>query len=101
MFRNLANWMRLNPEKRKIMDDWYQETGGNTPWSAGFMDRMIQDSISDMARTNFTLRQLTDHEKYLLAVAKQRRQQALQEQAKILPFPKKKFNTGGLASLMI
>ncbi|PTD94524.1 hypothetical protein C9439_02095 [archaeon SCG-AAA382B04] len=101
MFSDLANWMRLNPEKRKIMDEWYQETGGNTPWSAGFMDRMIQDSISDMARTNFTLRQLTDHEKYLLAVAKQRRQQALQEQAKILPFPKKKFNTGGLASLMI
>ena len=101
MFGDIANWMRLNPEKRKMMDDWFQETGGNSPWSAQFMDRMIQDSISDMARTNFTLRQLTDHEKYLLAVAKQRRQQALQEQAKILPFPKKKFNSGGIALLMI
>jgi len=47
------------------------------------------------------MRQLTNHEKYMLAVAKQRRQQALQEQAKILPFPKKKFNSGGIAALML
>ena len=89
MFSVIANWMRLNPEKRKIMDDWYQETGGNTEWSAGFMDRMIQDTINDMAKTNFSMRQLTNHEKYMLAVAKQRRQQALQEQAKILPFKRR------------
>ena len=54
-----------------------------------------------MAKTNFTLRQLSDQEKYMLAVAKQRRMDALKKQAKILPFPKKKFNTGGIAALMI
>ena len=101
MFGDLANWYRLNPEKMRVMNEWHQEMGSNSPWSKRFMDGMIKDDIAEMAKTNFTLRQLTDQEKYLLAVAKQRRQKALQEQAKILPFPKKKFNTGGLASLMI
>ena len=50
------------------------------------MDNMIKNDIAEMAKTNFTLRQLTDQEKYLLAVAKQRRQQAIQKSAKILPF---------------
>jgi len=100
MFGDLANWYRLNPEKMKVMNDWHMEMGSKGPWSQGFMDRMIQNDIAEMARTNFTLRQLTDQEKYLLAVAKQRRQDAMKG-AKILPFPKKKFNTGGIAALMI
>ena len=77
------------------------EMGSKGPWSQGFMDRMIQNDIAEMAKTNFTLRQLSDQEKYMLAVAKQRRMDALKKQAKILPFPKKKFNTGGIAALMI
>ena len=101
MFRDLANWYRLNPEKMKIMNDWHMEMGSKGPWSQGFMDNMIQRDIAEMAKTNFTLRQLSDQEKYLLAVAKQRRMDALKERAKILPFPKKKFNTGGIAALMI
>ena len=101
MFRDLANWYRLNPEKRKMLDDWHMEMGSKGPWSQGFMDRMIQNDIAEMAKTNFTLRQLSDQEKYMLAVAKQRRMDALKKQAKILPFPKKKFNTGGIAALMI
>ena len=68
------------------MNEWHQEMGSKGWWSQGFMDNMIKDDIAEMAKTNFTLRQLTDQEKYLLAVAKQRRQKALQEQAKILPF---------------
>ena len=101
MFRDLANWYRLNPEKMKIMNDWHMEMGSKGPWSQGFMDNMIQRDIAEMAKTNFTLRQLSDQEKYMLAVAKQRRMDALKKQAKILPFPKKKFNTGGIAALMI
>jgi len=42
-----------------------------------------------MAKTNFTLRQLTDQEKYLLAVAKQRRMDAMKQQAKVLPFKRR------------
>ena len=101
MFGDLANWYRLNPEKMKVMNEWHQEMGSKGQWSHGFMDNMIKNDIAEMAKTNFTLRQLTDQEKYLLAVAKQRRMDAVKQQAKILPFPKKKFNTGGLASLMI
>ncbi len=101
MFGDLANWYRLNPEKMKVMNEWHQEMGSKGQWSQGFMDNMIKNDIAEMAKTNFTLRQLTDQEKYLLAVAKQRRMDAMKQQAKILPFPKKKFNTGGLASLMI
>ena len=101
MFGDLANWYRLNPEKMKVMNDWHMEMGSKGPWAQGFMDRMIQNDIAEMAKTNFTLRQLTNQEKYLLAVAKQRRMDAIKQQAKILPFPKKKFNTGGIAALMI
>ena len=86
MFGDLANWYRLNPEKMRVMNEWHQEMGSKGWWAQGFMDNMIKGDIAEMAKTNFTLRQLTNQEKYLLAVAKQRRQQALQEQAKILPF---------------
>ena len=101
MFGDLANWYRLNPEKMKVMNDWHMEMGSKGQWSQGFMDNMIKNDIAEMAKTNFTLRQLTDQEKYLLAVAKQRRMDAMKQQAKILPFPKKKFNSGGIALLMI
>ena len=101
MFGDLANWYRLNPEKMRVMNEWHQEMGSKGQWSQGFMDNMIKNDIAEMAKTNFTLRQLTDQEKYLLAVAKQRRMDAVKQQAKILPFPKKKFNSGGIASLMI
>jgi hypothetical protein len=86
MFGDLANWYRLNPEKMKVMNDWHMEMGSQGWWSQGFMDRMIKDDIAEMAKTNFTLRQLTDQEKYLLAVAKQRRMDAIKERAKVLPF---------------
>jgi len=86
MFGDLANWYRLNPEKMKVMNDWHMEMGSKSPWSQGFMDKMIQHDIAEMARTNFAMRNLTGHEKYMLAIAKQRRQQAIQKSAKILPF---------------
>lgn len=89
MFGDLANWYRLNPEKMKVMNDWHMEMGSQGWWSQGFMDRMIQNDIAEMAKTNFTLRQLTDQEKYLLAVAKQRRMDAMKQQAKVLPFKRR------------
>ena len=89
MFGDLANWYRLNPEKMKVMNDWHMEMGSQGWWSQGFMDRMIKDDIAEMAKTNFTLRQLTDQEKYLLAVAKQRRMDAMKQKAKVLPFKRR------------
>ena len=99
MFGDLANWYRLNPEKMKVMNDWHMEMGSKGQWSQGFMDNMIQSDIAQMAKTNFSMRNLTDHEKYMLALAKQRKQKAAQG-ADIIPFPgKKRFNEGGIASL--
>jgi len=87
-FTALANHFRLNPKERKVMDDWFRETGGVGSWSKGFMDSMIQDAIGKMARKNMQLRQLSDHERYMLAVARQRKQESMRG-AKIIPFPKR------------
>ena len=86
MFKDVADYYRLNPEKRAVMDDWHQEMGSKGPWSKGFMDNMIQDAIQAMAGKNLKTRGPTDHEKYLLALLRQKRQEAQRESAKILPF---------------
>ena len=86
MFKDMANYYRLNPEKRAVMDDWHQEMGSQGQWSQGFMDEMIQDAIQAMAGKNLKTRGPTDHEKYLLALLRQKRQEAQKEGAKILPF---------------
>jgi hypothetical protein len=88
MFKDTANYYRLNPDKRKIMDEWYQETGAKGWWSQGFMDNMIKDAIRAMAGKNLKTRGPTDHEKYLLALLRQKRKKS-QEGAKILQFPKR------------
>jgi hypothetical protein len=85
MFKDMANYYRLNPEKRAVMDDWHQEMGSKGPWSKGFMDDMIKDAIQAMAGKNLKTRGPTDHEKYLLALLRQKRQEA-NKGAKILPF---------------
>ena len=85
MFSDVANYYRLNPDKRKIMDDWHQEMGSKGEWSTGFMDDMIKDAIRAMAGKNLKTRGPTDHEKYLLALLRQKRQEA-NKGAKILPF---------------
>ena len=82
MFKDVADYYRLNPEKRAMMDDWHQEMGSKGWWSTGFMDDMIQDAIQAMAGKT---RGPTDHEKYLLALLRQKRQEA-NKGAKILPF---------------
>ena len=85
MFKDVANYYRLNPEKRAVMDDWHQEMGSKGEWSTGFMDNMIQDAIRAMAGKNLKMRGPTEHEKYMLALLRQKRQDA-NEGAKILPF---------------
>jgi hypothetical protein len=83
MFKDLANYYRLNPEKRAVMDDWHQEMGSKGWWSQGFMDNMLRD-----AGKNLKTRGPTEHEKYLLALLRQKRQEA-NKGAKILQFPKR------------
>ena len=85
MFKDMANYYRLNPEKRAVMDEWHQEMGSQGERSQDFMDNMIQDAIRAMAGKNLKTRGPTDHEKYLLALLRQKRQDA-NKGAKILPF---------------
>ena len=85
MFKDVANYYRLNPEKRAPMDEWYRDTGAKGWWSQSFMDDFIQDAIRAMAGKNLKTRGPTDHEKYLLALLRQKRQEA-NKGAKILPF---------------
>jgi len=47
---------------------------------------MIQDAIRAMAGKNLKTRGPTEHEKYLLALLRQKRQEAQKESAKIIPF---------------
>ena len=43
-FRRISDFFRANPDKRKVMDDWYQETGGEGWWSRSFLDDMIREA---------------------------------------------------------
>ena len=88
MFKDVSNYYRLNPDKRASLDDWHQEMGSQGRWSKGFMDEMIKDAIKAMAGKNLKTRGPTDHEKYLLALLRQKRQEA-NKGAKILQFPKR------------
>jgi len=88
MFKDVADYYRLNPEKRAVMDEWHQEMGSKGERSKGFMDTMIQDAIQAMAGKNVKTRGPTEHEKYLLALLRQKRQEA-NKGAKILQFPKR------------
>ena len=88
MFKDVANYYRLNPKKRAVMDEWHQEMGSKGERSQDFMDNMLRDAIGAMAGKNLRTRGPTDHEKYLLALLRQKRQQA-NKGAKILQFPKR------------
>ena len=88
MFKDVADYYRLNPEKRAVMDDWHQEMGSQGERSQDFMDNMLRDAIGAMAGKNLKTRGPTDHEKYLLALLRQKRHEA-NKGAKILQFPKR------------
>jgi hypothetical protein len=54
-FRKISDFFRANPEKRKTMDDWYQEMGSEGWWGRSFLDDMIDEaettpmSLEDLA----------------------------------------------------
>ena len=54
-FRKISDFFRANPEKRKTMDDWYQEMGSEGWWGRKFLDDMIDEaettamSLEDLA----------------------------------------------------
>ena len=88
--KGILNYYRLNPDKRKILDDYYRDTGGESRFSQSGLDDALTDAFRNMARDDLGIRNLTDHEKFMIAVARQRRQKKLQRQgAEIIPFPKR------------
>ena len=72
-----------------MLDDYYRDTGGEGKFSQSGLDHMLTDAFRNMARGDLSVRNLTDHEKFMIAVARQRRQKEIQRQAKIIPFPKR------------
>ena len=97
--KDLINWYRANPDEYAKMNE-----AGRTYWGEFGGDRYIDDlasnAISQMSKRNLQQRGLTDYEKYMVTLARQRRQKA-KEGAEIIPFPKKKFNSGGLTTIML
>ena len=77
---------------------------GRTYWGEfggeRYVDDLAQNAIAQMSKRNLRQRGLTDYEKYMVTLARQRRQK-VKEGAEIIPFPKKKFNSGGIASFML
>ena len=43
-FRRISDFFRAHPEKRKSMDDWYQEMGSEGWWGRSFLDDMIREA---------------------------------------------------------
>ena len=85
--RDLVNYYRANPNEYAKINEagrtYWGEFGGER-----YIDDLAQNAIAQMAKRNFAQRGLTDYEKYMVTLARQRRQEAA-EGAKILPFPKR------------
>ena len=97
--QDLINWYRANPDEYAKMNEagrtYWGECGGEE-----YVDHLAQNAIAQMSKRNLQQRGLTDYEKYMVTLARQRRQKA-KEGAEIIPFPKKKFNSGGLTTIML
>ena len=97
--KDLINWYRANPDEYAKMNEagrtYWGEFGGDR-----YIDELASNAIAQMAKRNLRQRGLTDYEKYMVTLARQRRQKA-KEGAEIIPFPKKKFNSGGLTTIML
>jgi hypothetical protein len=85
--KDLVNYYRANPDEYSKINQagrtYWGEFGGER-----YIDDLAQNAIAQMAKRNFAQRGLTDYEKYMVTLARQRRQKAA-EGAKILPFPKR------------
>ena len=83
--KDLINWYRANPEEYAKMNEagrtYWGEFGGQR-----YVDELAQNAIAQMAKRNMQVRGLTDYEKYMIALARQRRQDAASG-ANVIPFP--------------
>jgi len=83
--QDLINWYRANPDEYAKMNEagrtYWGEFGGER-----YIDDLASNAISQMAKRNMQMRGLTDYEKYMVTLARQRRQKA-KEGAEIIPFP--------------
>jgi hypothetical protein len=83
--QDLINWYRANPDEYAKMNEagrtYWGEFGGEE-----YVDHLAQNAIAQMSKRNLQQRGLTDYEKYMVTLARQRRQQA-REGAEIIPFP--------------
>jgi hypothetical protein len=83
--KDLINWYRANPDEYAKMNEagrtYWGEFGGER-----YIDDLASNAISQMAKRNMQMRGLTDYEKYMVALARQRRQDAASG-ANVIPFP--------------
>jgi hypothetical protein len=86
--QDLVNWYRANPDEYAKMNEagrtYWGEFGGEE-----YVDRLAQNAIAQMSKRNFQQRGMTEYEKYMVALARQRRQN-VRKSAEIIPFPKRK-----------
>ena len=83
--KDLINWYRANPDDYAKINEagrtYWGEFGGER-----YIDELASNAIAQMAKRNFAVRGMTDYEKYMVTLARQRRQKA-SEGADIIPFP--------------
>ena len=86
--QDLINWYRANPDEYAKMNEagrtYWGEFGGER-----YVDDLAQNAIAQMSKRNLRQRGLTDYEKYMVTLARQRRQKA-KEGAEIIPFPNRR-----------
>ena len=84
--KDLINYYRANPEEYAKINE-----AGRTYWGEFGGEQYIEDlatnAIGQMAKRNFRQRGLTDYEKYMVALARQRRRDA-RKNNNVIPFPK-------------
>ena len=83
--QDLINWYRANPDEYAKMNEagrtYWGEFGGEE-----YVDNLASNAISQMSKRNLQQRGLTEYEKYMVTLARQRRQKT-REGAQIIPFP--------------
>ena len=84
--KDLINYYRANPDEYNKINN-----AGRTYWGEFGGEQYIEDlatnAIGQMAKRNFRQRGLTDYEKYMVALARQRRRDA-RKNNNVIPFPK-------------
>ena len=84
--KDLINYYRANPDEYNKINQagrtYWGEFGGEQ-----YIEDLAQNAIAQMAKRNFRQRGLTDYEKYMVALARQRRQ-SMAKNRNVIPFPK-------------